>query len=346
MNVHISYKISKTADLENLIEHQTAKLEKYLRVFRPELVHLKGIVEEAAAHLGFVVSLNLRIPTGQMAAQENAGTITSAVKAAFDALIEQLKKHKQLLRSHHGWPHRRVLHETRVATVPFEDTFAAVKPETVSPSDVSKYIDVNLPRLQRYVERQLAYRESQGQLRPGQVTPEDVISEAIANAMSEQNDPPERAKLEPWLYRLANQAIDRLSKSVSDESEIPLERSYGIQNVQASDEPLMQFHQPDERLSEENFIADSTANNPEELAARRELISLVENTLRQVGPNEREAFILYTIEGFTLEEIADITNRKVEEVRSSIRKAREHLQNTLPIKDPLKEKLVEYARSA
>ncbi len=72
----------------------------------------------------------------------------------------------------------------------------------------------------------------------------------------------------------------------------------------------------------------------------------METTLGDAGHNEREAFILYTIEGFTLEEIADITNRSVEEVRASIRKAREHLQRALPIEDPLKEKLVEYSRSA
>ncbi len=78
--------------------------------------------------------------------------------------------------------------------------------------------------------------------------------------------------------------------------------------MQATDEAVLQFHQPDEKLFEENVIPDPTANNPEELAARRELISLVETTLRDAGRNEREAFIFYTIEGFTLEEIADITN--------------------------------------
>ena len=116
--------------------------------------------------------------------------------------------------------------------------------------------------------------------------------------------------------------------------------------MQATDEAALQFHQPDEKLFEENVIADPTANNPEELAARRELISLVETTLRDAGRNEREAFILYTIEGFTLEEIADITNHTVEEVRAAIRKAREHLQRALPMKDPLKDRLVEYSRSA
>ena len=45
MNVHFSYKIAKTADLENLLQQQTEKLSRLLRVFRPELVHLKGTID-------------------------------------------------------------------------------------------------------------------------------------------------------------------------------------------------------------------------------------------------------------------------------------------------------------
>ena len=153
-------------------------------------------------------------------------------------------------------------------------------------------------------------------------------------------------KLEPWVHRLAKQAIDQLASENREDGHVPLERSHGQQNVHASDEDKLQFHQPDEQLSEENVIPDPTANNPEELAARDELITLVETTLRDGERDEAEAFILYTLEDFTLEEIADITNRGVEEVRMSIRKAREHLQRALPIEDPLKQKLVEYSKSA
>lgn len=345
MNVHFSYKISKTPDLEKLINQQVEKLGRYLRVFRPDLVHLKGLIEENSAREGVVVSLNLRLPSGQMAAQESSSTATAAIKTAFDSIAEQVKKHKELLRNHHKGVRRRG--PGRVpSTVPFEETLAAVRPEHISSADISSYVNFNLPRLQRYIQRQIDYRESQGQLRPGQVAAEDVVGEAIANALSEQGDSPERMKLEPWVHHLAMRAINQLALENREDGHVPLERSHGEQNVRASDEANLQFHQPDEQLSEENVIADPSANNPEELAARDELINLVETTLRDAGRNEAEAFILYTIEGYTLEEIADITNRNVEEVRASIRKGREHLQRALPIKDPLKEKLVEYSRSA
>ncbi len=346
MNVHISYKVSKTADLEKLLDHQVDKLSKYLRVFRPELVHLKAAIEDDAPGKGVSVSLNLRLPSGQMAARENGATFDAAAKAAFDALTEQLKKHKDLLRSHHKFERRRDPKRALTATVPFEETLAAVQLPKVSPADVSNYLDVSLPRLRHFIERQINYRESQGQLLAGQVTMEDVLNEVVASALDEQPDQPERVKLEPWLYRMATEALNRLTTPANDERDIPLERSHGVQNVQATDEATLQFHQPDDRLSEENVIADSTANNPEELAARSELIRLVATTLRDAGPDAREAFILYTVEGFTPGEIADITNRGVEEVRASIRLAREHLQRALPLKDVLKDKLVEYSKSA
>ena len=40
MNVHISYKLRKTPDLEKEINHLVEKLRKRLQVFRPELLHL------------------------------------------------------------------------------------------------------------------------------------------------------------------------------------------------------------------------------------------------------------------------------------------------------------------
>ncbi len=342
MNVHFSYKISKTSDLEKLINQQVDKLGRYLRVFRPDLVHLKGLIEESSAREGVVVSLNLRLPSGQMAAQEKSPTAAAAIKAGFDSIAEQVKKHKELLRH----SHKRRQDRAPAGTVPFEDTMAAVKPQHISSADIASYVNVNLPRLQRFVQREIDYRESQGNLQPGQVVVEDVMGEAIANALSEQNESPEPMKLEPWVHRLAMRAIDQLALENREDGHVPLERSHGKQNVHASDEANLQFHQPDEQLSEENVIPDPTANNPEELAARDELMTLVETTLRDAGREQAEAFILYTLEGFTVEEIADITNRGVEEVRASIGKAREHLQRALPVQDPLKKKLVEYSKSA
>jgi len=346
MNVHFSYKICKTSDLEKQVKQQLEKLNKHLQVFRPELVHVKGIVEESSAREGIVVSLNLRLPTGQMAAQEKNPAAGVAIKAAFDGLIEQLKRHKQVLRSKHKWVRHRTADRRAAEIASFENTIAAVRPETVSSTDIAGYIDVNLPRLERFVQRHVAYRESLGELQPDQVATEDVVAEAIANALSDDFEKPERVKLEPWLYRLALDAIDRVVSSDGELGSVSLDSRHSMQNVQATDEARLQFHQPDDRLLEEDIIADGHAENPEQVAARQELIKLVQLALRGAGRPDREVFILHAVEGFTQEEIALITNHTLEEVRTSIRKARSHLQRALPIQELFKPKPVAFTHSA
>jgi ribosome-associated translation inhibitor RaiA len=94
MNVHISYKVPKDPSIETEIAQQTKKLDKRLQVFRPDLVHLRGVVEENSAREGFVVSLDLKLPSGNLAAREHGPNYASVIRAVFDDLIEQLNKHK------------------------------------------------------------------------------------------------------------------------------------------------------------------------------------------------------------------------------------------------------------
>ena len=93
MNVHISYKLRKTPDIEQNISQFVEKLRKRLQVFRPELVHLKGTVQQNSPREGTTVSLNLRLPSGQIAAQESAMRPTAAIKSSFDELLQQVGKH-------------------------------------------------------------------------------------------------------------------------------------------------------------------------------------------------------------------------------------------------------------
>ena len=348
MNVHFSYKVTKTPDIEKEINQQIEKMRKRLQVFRPELVHLKGIVEQNSAREGFLVSLNLRLPSGQMAAQEKSPNATTAIKGAFEDLVEQLTKHKDHLRSQHKWPRWRRVGRTRPQPqIPFEKTMAAVQPPTVSSEDISSYVNANLARLQRFVERELRYRESIEQLAPETLTPAEIINEAVVNALGDGLEKPERLALEPWLYRLSMRAIDDLSSRISEDSgAVPLQRNQRAPNVRASDEPQLQYHQPDEQLIAQDIIPDRSTATPEDIAASDEMITLVEAALLSAPRENREAFILNAIEGFTAEEIAVITDRKPEQVRAAVNAARDHLRKALPVPNEFRDKLLQHTRTA
>jgi len=324
MNVHVSYKVHKTPDVEKEIGHQIEKIQKRLQVFRPELVHLKAIIDQNSAREGTVVSLNLRLPSGQLTAQEKAASPAAAIKAAFDELIQQIGRHKELLRSSHKWRRwRGGPRESPEPGVPFEQTLAAVLPATISADDIGTYVNANLSRLERFVDRELHFRRADEEILEDALSTPEVVDEVIARALGD-HDRPEKLSLEPWLYRLALQAMNEMTTRLHElESPVHLEDSRRRQNVEASDEVGLQFHQPDEGWTRESTIPDRRVSTPEQAAYSDEVIALVQAALRGADRTDREAFLLYGIEGFSLNEIAAITGRHAEAVRESVQRARD-----------------------
>lgn len=331
MNVHVSYRLPKTPIVEKDVQHQIEKLEKRLQVFRPELIHLRGVVEELSPREGTSVSLNLRLPSGQMAVQSLAQTAAAAVKTAFDDLLQQVNKHKEILRASHKWHRSKRGANARagapVREIPFEKTLAAVSAPVASADDIRSYVNVNLARLERFVEREIYFREAQENVAADTLSKEEVIDETIAAALTDGLEKPEKLALEPWLYRLALRALDELCRTdETNGNALHLEDSARRRNVKASDEAELQFHQPDESMTGETVIPDARVATPEQILASDEMLRLIASALRDLGAGPREAFILHALEGFKIEEIMAITGLPADRIHTFIATAREHLR--------------------
>jgi RNA polymerase sigma factor (sigma-70 family) len=205
----------------------------------------------------------------------------------------------------------------------------------VSAEDVRSYVNVNLSRLERFVEREIYFREASDFIAPNSISKDEVIDETIAAALrdgdgnAKTSDKPERLALEPWLYSLAMRALDELSRpDGSNGRVVHLEDSASGQDVGASDEPELQFHQPDETISEEDVIEDDRVASPEQIVGSDEMMRLIAAALHEVKPAQREAFILHAIEGFGVDEISAITGAPPETVSLSIAAARNHLRRS------------------
>jgi DNA-directed RNA polymerase specialized sigma24 family protein/ribosome-associated translation inhibitor RaiA len=331
MNVHISFKAAKHPTVESEIDSQLEKLQRRVQVFRPDLVHLKCVVDHGAGIEGIVVTLNLRLPTGQMAARGTNLKAIGAVKAAFDELCHQFNRHKEILRD---FRRNRREKGSNGRQIPFEHTLAVRHLPEVSAEDISLYINTSLPRLRQFVERELAFRETEGRLAGDPIAVEEVLDEAVLAALSDGHQRPEKLAIEPWLYGLTLRAIDTLTATdgaaaVADDDLVHLERSARIPNV-LSAESQLQFHQPDELLQEEDVVADRRAATPEESCSSREWLALTEAAMRNLPRSEREAFLLVSVEGFTVDEAASITGRNRDDIRESAAEARGRLKKLVP----------------
>jgi len=351
MNVDFSYKAAKNPETEREVRQQIEKLGKRLQVFRPELVHLHGVVAESSTKGGGItVSLNLRLPSGQMATQSTSPTAVGAMKTCFHDLIHQLNAHKDLLRNRHQW--RRASKEHR--SVPFEQTVAAVNTNgaasqggTLASRDIDQYVATELPRLNRFISRELRYREATGLLEPNLVSPEEVLDEAIASALSGDEHRSEKVSVERWLYGVALRAISAVATRNGDDGEtVHLELPAGRQNVSGSDDAYLQFHQPDDKLSREDVLPNPDISTPESVALSDEFIDQVEKALTGVSPEQREAFTLFAIEGFTVDEIAEVSKRDPTQVKKSIRAARDLVDHKLPNNNALKKHLLNSSQVA
>jgi DNA-directed RNA polymerase specialized sigma24 family protein len=119
-----------------------------------------------------------------------------------------------------------------------------------------------------------------------------------------------------------------------------LQESVRQKNERASDEPQLQFHQSDESFTEETVIADRRVATPEDTAASDEMIELVQSALKGAPRADREAFILHAIEGFTVEEVAAITEHHADQVRSSIQTVRDQLRRSPPLAERYRDRLL------
>jgi len=176
-------------------------------------------------------------------------------------------------------------------------------------------------------QREIYFREAQEQIAPGSVSKDEVIDEAVAVALSDGQEKPEKLSLEPWLYRQALRALDELSRTdESNGNAVHLEDSARLPNVKGSDEPGLQFHQPDESITGATVIADSRVSTPEQILASDELLRLIASSLRDLGAGPREAFILHAVEGFSVDEIVVITGLPADRVLAFVSAARDHLR--------------------
>ena len=330
MNVHISFKAAKHPTVEHEIESHLEKLQRRVQVFRPDLIHLKCLVDHGAGMEGIIVVLNLRLPTGQMAARGTSAKAVVAVKNAFDELYQQFNRHKDMLRD---FRRNRREKGNNGREIPFEHTLAAYRLPEVSAEDITAYVNTSLPRLRRFVERELMFREANEELVDGRITVEEVLDETVLSALGDGHERPEKLAIEPWLFGLALRAVDALAADEAaggcEDHLVHLEQSARAPSV-LSAEAQLQFHQPDELLQEEDVVADRRALDPEVSCSSREWLALTESAMSLLPRPEREAFLLLAVEGFTVEEVAAITGRKHDEIRLQALDARRRLRQLVP----------------
>jgi ribosomal subunit interface protein len=102
---HMKIEFRKT--IEPALNRGIAKLEKLLKKYQPDLVHLNSSVERIERTEQFSFALSLALPTGTLHAAKTAADVRASAKGALAELETQVKKHQQKLRKDYEWKRKR-----------------------------------------------------------------------------------------------------------------------------------------------------------------------------------------------------------------------------------------------
>ncbi|MBI4460742.1 MAG: hypothetical protein HY648_11885, partial [Acidobacteria bacterium] len=299
MQVHWSFHhVPRNPRIDKAIQSSTRKMEKLLERFSPDLVHLHGLLEYNAAHQGPVCSLNLWLPTGQLHSREESGTELAALKACFDQLIEQVKKHKQVLRRESVWKRRRYKVQQEIREI------QAGEIRITDRQRLRDYLDQVLPQLARFVARELRWRETAGLLPPGQAGQEEVVNEVVVRV------------------------LDNFQKKVFD-TELPFHHLLreAIQVLNGSSEAAsMKFPATAEKTPGSEIASELLAGRigashlwqrqplPESSPAEALPPDPVDIVLANLPVLERQVYVLRALEGFEQAETANVLGKPEPEI--------------------------------
>ncbi|MGH9534900.1 MAG: sigma factor-like helix-turn-helix DNA-binding protein [Terriglobales bacterium] len=342
METRFTWQAAKSAELESQLQRLQQKIGRLLVMFSPQLVHLHGRLSHHNAREGNSCALDLHLPTGQLAAEKSAATSQAALHAAGEDLLEQIKRHKDRLRSEQG----RNGHAT-LRTLPSPDRLPSAPPDREAErQDLSRYIAANVDALQRFVQRQLELRARLGQIRPKQLDPREVLDEMIVEALaaSDGNHPaPPR-----WFYLLAVNAIRRLAPLAGQDyggaPALSLDRELGDDEVRR-EEQNYEFFAPGEGADAAvgDLTPDPTMATPEDIAYSSEMVTLLAAALQRLPAQQREQLVLFALEGFSIEELAMLSGRPPGTVRAELQAASLALEQQTDIPGDLRRRLVEQA---
>jgi ribosomal subunit interface protein len=325
--------------LRKKIHQKITKLEKHLRRFPPDTVHLHIALERHPKKPLHTAALTLRLPSNILRAEKSAPDVIQAFDDAHKALMRELESLKAELRREPLWKRlarRAGLHQLKaVGFAP------GPQPEGEGPQNLGDVIRALLgahhARLLRYVRRQLWHDITAGELPPNAIDPRAVVDEVARRALAEARKKPPGQDYLLWFFTLARQELARRRKAlkgraaetVSLEGERFLPEEAELAEGYDAEQPLDLIErrlEPPVAPTRE-LVPDQRAETPDQAVARRELLAALRRTVSTWPRLERDAFELHYVEGFEPDEVAMILGLPLPRTRELLQSLGERLRS-------------------
>mgnify|MGYP006284179661 FL=1 len=308
------------AETRRYAEELTEKLDRIVEFYREDQKRLRLVVE--GHRQGYRAGGSLTVPNKALYADAEGDSLTEAMEKLFNRLRKELLRHRAIVRKEYikkrkyAWQE-----ELRQAQ---EQLFEEAKKSKEGFGD--RFLPL-LRNLYRTARRRIILHQLAGELDPGELRPDSVINELVwwQYSQFQQDAPNPDNNIAIGLQQFMRDWIeDHLVKREKETVEIS-EDGPDLEDPRFSvlEDELEIFYEPPEKLRWYDILEDkgNGRNSEGEEASDAPTVQqtqLIYRALSKLDREEREAFVLAAVEGWSVPEIATITHRTESEVQDSI----------------------------
>ncbi len=310
------------ADAKRRAEEIWAKLSprvrRVLRRFRDDTLRCHIRLEEGKGRWDArgVISL----PRGTVVGKGRGETLEAVLDDLARSLFREARRYKERFHADAAVERKR----RRVRQMEASTPDLGVSREEGDPETFFQVLRPVLASLSQHAEHELRIAELEGRITPGSCTTREILDEVMVRAWDRWSERPDDVPLERWLTGLLHETVDARSEGVefaSLEERVTLpdeEPDWDAEAdtwfLDAGDQPLL-----------EDLIPDEGAPPYGWAEAEDERDWILSNLASMPRP-KRRAYLLFSIEGWEIEEIALLQGRSADEVRADVEDVRAELE--------------------
>lgn len=319
------------AETRRYAEELSEKLDRIVEFYREDQKRLRLVVE--GHRQGYRAGGSVTVPNKALYADAEGDTLTEAMEQCFERLRKELLRHRAMVRKEY-------LKKRKYA---WQEDLQSAQPELAKEAQTSKegFHDRFLPLLRnlyRTARRRIVLHQLAGELEPGELCPSEIIDELVWWQYEQLQAQDGKAPDNNLAVELQQHLRDRIESYIAKRSQDPIEIPEDGPDLEDPRFTIEEnegevYYEPPERLrwddlfEEQNGHGDGTHVD----APTVHQTQLIYRALSKLDRAEREAFVLHSVEGWTVPEVAAIAHMPENDVNESIEQSQRFIKHQLSV---------------
>jgi len=278
--------------------------------------HLHVHIDRYSLEDAYSVRTRLQLPGKVLFSQSDDSELEVAILGAMDDLAWNLEQYLERLQRKADSKRRTRENQQKLDKL----HRAASKSSADQKKDFFTAINAVLPEVRKFIEHEVNYMRSQGDLPWDFPEVQDVLDEVLVRAFESDNRPEEANQLKQWLIQLSIDVLAEESAKFKAESQMtPKEKWYDPLD-EITDEEFWEFYQPDDGRRVEDMESDYETD-PEKYTENVSMAYYFQQVLHQLPGRWRRALELVYQNQVSPEQAAQCLKVSQEELQDMLQKA-------------------------